>query len=441
MNKNNTLLNWRTVSKLSASFFLGLLVLTSCKKEENTIGGNINPNNLNVITSDTFNVVTYSDKLDSLESDETAIGLLGAYKDPEFGTVDCGIVTQIRLASENPNFGTVQSVDSVILSFVYAGIKYYNSVDPLTFEVFEITDNLIREDQAYYTFSNVNTTGSNLVLAGSETITPEPYKRVVVGSDTLAPQIRLTLDPAFGQLLIDNQAQMSSNDNFVNYFKGLYIKVTGVNSLNSGDGSVLYLSLEDALSKMVLYYTNSSNENRTYSFNINSKTARFNKIDFDRTGTNVELALNDKTLGQDKFYMQASSIRGVIEFPFIKDLYKDRKRIINKAVLIVPVQDYQPDGFDPTTSLFIGKVKDKNTSEFTKDYNAFNFVSYDEDNKEFRFLLTQELQAVLNGERENTAYRIYPGNFFGSSIERIIFSGANSTAKNKTRLEITYTEY
>ena len=55
--------------------------------------------------------------------------------------------------------------------------------------------------------------------------------------------------------------------------------------------------------------------------------------------------------------------------------------------------------------------------------------------------MTREIQAVLDGERENTAYRIYPGSFFGSSIERVIFSGANSSSKHKTRLEITYTEY
>ena len=78
--------------------------------------------------------------------------------------------------------------------------------------------------------------------------------------------------------------------------------------------------------------------------------------------------------------------------------------------------------------------KDKFTSEFTKDYSSFSFVNYDEDNKEFRFLMTQEIQAILNEELENTEFRIFPGSFFGSSIERIIFSGANSSSKNKTRL-------
>ena len=140
--------------------------------------------------------------------------------------------------------------------------------------------------------------------------------------------------------------------------------------------------------------------------------------------------------------MQSSSIRAIVEIPHILDFYKDRKRIINKAILIVPVQDFQPDVFDPTVSLFIAKVKTNLVSDVTLDYPNFNsFVTYDEANKEFKFLLTREIQAILNGERDNSGFRIYPGSFFGSSIERIIFSGDNSSSKHKTRLEITYTEY
>lgn len=436
------------VTKLSATFLFGAIVISSCNKEDSTVGTSINPNGLNVVTLDTFTVETYSSELDSLESDETSVSLLGAYNDPEFGLVDCGIATQIRLSSESPNFGTVTSVDSVVLSFVYSSIKYYGNIDDLTFEVYELDDELDL-DEDYYTLSPISVGLDNLVLDGPATIKPEVYTDVVVGTDTLVPQLRIKLDTTLvGRYLIDNAASsMSSNDDFTSFFKGLYIKVTDGTSLSSGDGHVVYLSLEDALSKMVIYYTNDAADNKTFSFNINNKCARFNKIDFDRTGTDVDAVLNNSDLGLEKFYMQSSSIRAVVEFPFLMDLNlsadkeTDQKRIINKAVLILPVQDFQPDVFDPTTSLFIAKIKDKYTSEFTKDYSSFSLVSYDETNKEYRFLMTQEIQAILDGERENTGFRIYPSSFFGSSIERIIFSGANSSAKYKTRLEITYTEY
>ena len=442
MRINKSLKNWRTVSKLSATFLLSIIALSSCKKEDSAVGGNLDPNGLNVFTTDTFTVKTYSEVIDSITSDETSVSLIGAYNDPEFGIVDCGVATQIRLSSESPNFGTVTSVDSVVLSFAFTSIKYYGNVKNMTFEVFEITDNLVRDDQDYYTFTPINPTGPNLVLSGTETILPKPYAKVKVGNDTLSPQLRLNLDPTFGQTLIDNVAQMSSNDAFTSYFKGLYIKVEDPNNLNPSDGSILYFSLEDALSKMVLYYTIDQSVNKTFTFNINSKCARFNKIDFDRSGTDVQNIIDNPINGAEKFYMQSSSMRAIIEIPHIMSFYKDRKRIINKAMLYVPVQDFQPDVFDPTVSLFIAKVKTHLQSDLTLDYPKFNsFVKYDEDKKEFRFLLTREIQAILNGERENTGFRIYPGSFFGSSIERIIFSGANSSSKHKTRLEITYTEY
>lgn len=440
MNREYNFKNWRIVVKLSATFLLGAFVVTSCNKEDTDLGGEINPNGLNIIKTDTVTVKTYCSELDSLETDETSISLLGRYNDPEFGTVDCGIATQIRLSSENPDFGDVSSVDSVVLSFAYSGIRYYGNVQDLTFEVYEMSND-VDIDEVYYTFSPVTTTGSNLVLPGTETIDPKVYENDVVGADTLSPQLRLNLNTSFGQYLIDNEASMASNDQFLSFFKGVYVRVSNTSTLPSGQGSVLYLSAEDALSKMVIYYTNSGNENKTFSFNINNKCGRFNKIDFDRTGTDVLAVLNNPELGQEKFYMQSSAIRATIEFPYIMDLQKDQKRIINSAVLVLPVQDFQTDVFDPTTTLFIAKVKDKFTSEFTKDYASFNFVNYNETDKEFRFLMTREIQAVLDGERENTAYRVYPGSFFGSSIERIIFSGANSSSKHKTRLEITYTEY
>ena len=70
-----------------------------------------------------------------------------------------------------------------------------------------------------------------------------------------------------------------------------------------------------------------------------------------------------------------------------------------------------------------------------------NTVTYDQTNKEYRFIMTREVQAILNGERANSGFRIYTPSFFASSVERVIFNGTNSNLKDKPRLEITYTDY
>jgi hypothetical protein len=441
MTKKNKGYNWRRVFKLSVSFLGLAIIFSACKKEVSTVGNSINPNGLNIITSDTFTVKTYSVELDSIATDETSISLLGAVKDPELGLTDCGIVTQIRLSSTSPNFGDVNqlTVDSVVLALKYDSRLNYGTLQNLNFEVYEITDQLNIDDD-YYASTPVNTNGVNLVKTGTSNKFPDVFADAIVGQDTLAPQLRLQLDPTFGDYLIANSSEMTSNDNFTTFFKGLYIKVTDASTLNPEEGTVLYFSLEDALSNMTLYYT-SGTENKTFTFNINNKCARYNKIDVDRTGTDAELVLNNTDLGQEKFYLQGTLIRPEIEFPYIMDLQKNGKVVLNYVALIVPVQDFTNDPFQPSEELFFGEVIDKYITGFIKDYPYFTTVSYDSNNKEFKFLMTQELQAVLDGDKEPGKYRMFPSNFFGSTIERTIFNGAEANLKEKTRLEITYTTY
>lgn len=453
MNKKLEIKRRRKVIKFSAAFFAISLLFVACKKEKTNIGEDLQNTSLNFVTADTFSLVTYSEEIDSMESDETSIGLLGTYNDPVFGTVDCGIVTQIVPEAFDPDFAPSESivVDSVVLALRYSSINYYGNLEPVTLEVYEITDGLIRTDQVYHTFDSPTVTGSNLIKPGFETVDPDVVAEPIVGTDTLSPQLRIQLDPQVGtDLILDAEAGLLNSDFPNSTFKGLYLKAN-MPGLNPGQGTVLYFVLEDLLSKMTIYYKVDGGATQTFDFDINSTCARYNKITYDRTGTQVELALDDKSLGDDLFYMQGGSIRSVIELPYILDFYKDttgnlQPKIINKAELILPVQDYQTDPFDPATKLFIARKVDNKISTFTADYGfggtvAGNTVAYDEDAKEFRFAMTREVQGLLNGEFENVGYRIYSPAFFASTVERIIFNGPKSELKLKPRLEITYTEY
>ncbi|UKN00633.1 DUF4270 domain-containing protein [Paracrocinitomix mangrovi] len=449
----------RRVFQLSATFFISIVLTLSCKKEETNIGNNLQGEGLNVIKSDTFTILTYTDTLDSMASDETSVSLLGYYNDPVFGSVDCGIVSQLRLSSSNPAFSANPGeviVDSVVLGLQYTSIKWYaNLGDPITVEAYEITDDLVRDDQDYYIFQEPNTTGSNLVVTGTEVIYPDVLSDVTLDNgDTLSAHLRINLDPTLlgDKLVAINEAgNMTSDDAFVSAFKGIYVKVNG-SGLAPNQGSVLYFALENPLSKVTLYFhTVSDPTSKEYDFNINSSAARYNRIEYNRTGTSVYDVLVDSTNGQNEFYTQGGSAWAVIQLPHIKELNKDSlgnedRKIINKAQLILPIQNFVSDSYDPPKTLFIARIVDKNNSEFTLDYNISNSLSsstvaYSESAKEYRFNLTLEIQAILNGEIENKGYRIYAPSFFASSIERVIFNGPNSSLKNRARLEITYTDY
>lgn len=447
----------RKVIKLSATFFALVLVLIACKKEETGIGADLQNGNLNVIVQDTFTIKTYSEEIVEMESDETSVGLLGAYNDPVFGKVNCGFVTQIVPENLDPQFTDLGefNMDSVVLALSYTSINYYANIEDIVVEVYEIDDVLTREDQDYYTSDTPTLidASNNLVLDAIEgtEIKVDFVANSIVGADTLSPQLRINLDTEVGEGLITDALDGQMGSNFqTTTFKGLYVKVA-VGGEAPGTGTVLYFNLEDILSRLTLYYTNGEGEAEEFDFRINTTTARYNKIDYDRTGTVVADALADQTLGEEAFYLQGGSVRGFIEFPHITDFYTNvdgefEPKIINNAQLILPIQDFQTGPYDPATRIFLGRVEDEKKSVFILDYSfgtavSGNTVTYDEENKEFRFLMTQEIQAILNGDLENVGYRVYASGFFASSIERIIFNGSNTSLKDRPRLEITYTEY
>lgn len=459
MNKTKQIVLGRKVSQLSATFFALMILLGACKKDETDIGSGLQGEGLNIFTTDTFELITYGELIDSMESDETSINLLGAYNDPIFGGVNCGFTTQIvpeGLTQSFPEIGDY-TMDSVVLALRFSSINYYANLDDITVEVYEIDDVLQRDDQVYHTFDKPNTVGSNLVLPGYETLTPDFVKSVVVGSDTLSPQLRIRLNTTLGdELIADSKAGLMNANFATSTFKGLYVRVSVDDGapnfgLSPGEGTVLYFALEDLLSKMTIYYHNGADIKGDFDFYINSTCARYNSIDYDRTGTIIEQTLADTTLGQKSFFTQGGAIRAVVKMPNLKNFYSNLAgefdpKIINKAVLILPIQDFQSDPFDPATSLFIARIVDSKLSTFTNDYGfgstlSGNTVTYDETNKEYRFIMTREVQALLNGDFDNVGYRIYAPAFFASSIGRTLFNGPDSELKERPRLEITYTEY
>jgi|GEM_PF-137991 len=458
MNKTKQIVLGRKV-QLSATFFALIILFGACKKEESEIGSDLQGEGLAVLITDTFALVTYPELIDSMESDETSINLLGAYNDPIFGGVNCGFVTQLVPEATTQSFPALAdlTMDSVVLSLRFASINYYANLEDITVEIYEIDDVLQRDDQTYYTFDTPTTVGPNLVLAGAGTVTPDFVKNVVVGTDTLSPQLRIHLDPSVGlDLVADSQAGLMGSDFATNTFKGLYVKVTVVDGapdfgISSGQGTVLYFALEDLLSKMTIYYHNVTDVYGNFDFYINSTCARYNLMEYDRDATTIQATLDNPDLGQDAFYTQGGAIRAVVKLPSITDFYTNAEgeydpKIINRAVLILPVQDFQSDPFDPSTSLFLARIVDDKLSTFTNDYGfgsslSGNTVTYNEDNKEFRFTMTREIQAILNGDFANVGYRIYAPAFFASTVERIIFNGPNSELKDRPRLEITYTDY
>lgn len=433
MNYNN-IEWWRKGFVLSATFLLLLLVTTtSCKKDKKLLGGNAIDQNelLNSGGVDTFSLTTYTISEDSILSDNPVRALLGTYNDPEFGSVDAGFYTQLKLSGLSPNFGDLGTivVDSFILALEYDG-SYGNATD-LTLEIFEV-DEQMYIDSSYYSHEDLAVQSENWINPGSETQTIDPNELTVVGDDTLNPQLRIPLKPSIGKQILDDSqvftADYADNNLFsANYLKGLYVKTTGTIPA-SGSGIVAHFDLISQFSKLTIYYTQDGVQ-KFFDLNINADCADYNRVTVDNSGKNVENVIAIPSLGQVEFYAQAFKSRAVVGLPTLKDLPKNI--VVHTAVLHLPVQYQTGSSYTPGTSI----------SALTKSALEFiNLGEYSSSSKEYTVDLRQYVQAYAAGDVDESELLISPSSFT-SSTDRIIFNGQNTTNKAKPKLVITYTEF
>lgn len=425
---------WRKVFGLSATFLIALFLTVSCKKKDSNLGANaLDPNSLlNSAQVDTFQLTTFTIEEDSVITDNAAFAVLGSYNDPKFGTVDASFYTQLRLSGLNPNFGDVMTivVDSTVLGLEYAG--WYGNLSQQTIEVNEVTESL-HIDSTYYCFTNKTTSATNLVEPGFENFTPNPDGITVIGADTVDTQLRIRLKNSLGQQLINEAStgtSFASNESFLEYFKGLHVKVTN-GAQASGDGGVFYFNLNDPLSKMTIYYTQDG-VNKSFDFLINSECADFNHVEINNNGKPIQTVISDTISGQSEFFAQAFKNRAVVKIPGLSNIPK--KSIIHKAQLILPVQYQTNAKYSPSYELSVAVRIDNILSGI----GVLGF--YDNYKKQYTIDITNYLQALVSEQLTTTELILSP-RFFVNSAERIIFNGPNTINKKTPKLVITYTEF
>ena len=425
--------------RLSPILLVMLIFFVSCQKNKHEIGKPAIDQDqlLNGITTDTFDLITYTINEDSAVTDNMANVLLGSYVDPKFGKVSASFYTEFRLKSLNPVFGDIGTIvyDSCVLSLQYVG--YYGDLSTQNVEVYELSDSLSM-DSVYYDFSSKPTKPGNLVANGMGAFTPKPLTNTVVDDDTLAPQLRIQLDTNFAKGIIQESTSgngtFSSNVNFQQFFKGFKVKVNNP-AQAIGKGAIFYFNINNnAASKLTIYYTQGGVK-KSYDIVINSQAADFVHIDTDHTGTPLEMVLQDSTKGQSTFYAQAFRQRAVIKIPGLDNLPKNV--VVHRADLTLPVQFQNGYRYKPGSAVSVA-ARLKFTD--TKLANLNVVGAFVESKKHFAIDLRTYTQALIADNIDNTGVVVSPV-FFRNSAERIVFNGPNTINKMKPKLILTYTTY
>ncbi len=424
--------------RLLSFFILVSVALASCKKKEYQLGSDLIDQGdlLAGSSTDTFDIITYTFAEDSIISDNAANVLLGSYKDPLFGDFDASFYTQFRLAGVDPNFGDPSTIviDSFVLGLEYLG--YYGELDDQTFEVYELTEDL-SIDSTYYSFSSAAHNGINLVPAANAVITPEPFEPTIVGEDSLTAQLRIYLDTNLAWSLINEATSgsttFSSNEEFLNFFKGLYVKVNNSGQAD-GEGAAFYFDINDPSSKATIYF-HQDTVATTYDLLINSECADFTHIEVVNTGMPVDQVLQDSTQGNQTYYAQAFQHRAAISIPGLLDLPENI--IVHRADLELPIQYQSGHKYQPGVNVSVATRADSSSTDLV---SVGVLGVYDEINKRFQIDVREYTQAIVNKTLDLTELIVSPL-YFINSAERIVFNGKNTINKVKPRLVLTYTSY
>jgi hypothetical protein len=354
----------------------------------------------------------------------------------------------MRLESDAPTFGINPVCDSIILSLVYEKV-YGDTTTRQTVKVYELAKD-IYYDSTYYSNREFLTTGTPL---GVKTFVPDAHDSITIkgtpDSGIYVPQLRIPLSLSLGQRIFNavGTTSLSDNTKFPIFFKGLYLTSTS----SSGEGSIMSFDLLNG-SKVTLYYHNSSDTlKHIYTFVIDNYCARINHFDhskFQYANSYLKSEIfGDTSKGKNVLYLQSmAGLKIRILYPYIRNLKKYGKIAINKADLIVDVDDstdVSTSKYAPPYELVL--VDEKNgvirfLTDLTSGGVTYFGGIYNSTAKEYKFNIARQIQQVIDGIEDNDGLSLLVWTADRpNTANRVVLKGTKRKTGN-LRLQITYTK-
>jgi len=336
---------------------LTLIFAQSCETDFTSLDSDVinSDNAINFETSSIeYPIVTHSRIVDPVQSNNLPSFLLGYNNHAIYGESTSSFVGQMVPDQYSPDFGDNTVLDSVILTIPYfsRGIETSDE-DDITYELDSVYGDspiklsiyrnnfFLRSFDPYGEFDDSQKYYSNGSLSDLELISqgqlegellfeindfvPSANQINLTELDTLdvpfvsqkiAPALRFRLDNSnnnYWQNLIfeneDNPVLLNEN-NFKDFFRGLYIKVEGINS----EGSMILLNLASTNTNLTIHYTSdtpitdetdTSNEDDITSYQndyvINFSGVLLNIFD---NNFSVDVSNSDEVNGDENIYLK-----------------------------------------------------------------------------------------------------------------------------------------
>lgn len=441
------ILKIKNILKLAGIACLGIIV--SCEPEADKLGSQLfeGANGTEI----PYPLIAYNqNNNDSIKANAAKLdsAAIGAFSEPVFGMQKSAYITQARLSSYSPDFGTNPVVDSAVLVLkpayaadsavvstkedeVFGTVpakkvvtsypikKYGKSGKAITINVNEVEDFLGAPADAYYSNAPV----ALGALLGSKTLNGRTSS-VKITKDTDNSElfnrdlgVRIPLDATVFQNKIVSKkgaAQLADAASFIRYFKGIAVSVA------EDDGYIFKIKPNDLA--LQIYYKNDKVENgvnsrpqSVFAMDLGSSNAHRSYITYQRSGTAAGSALNaaNAVSGDKKLFAQGMGGPGVAlkiskeTVQKLKDLYKNQKAGIVSARMVLYSDTQLWNNKYKKPSYFTVKQKSLNTflDEMTAfslnaNFNLVKAYKLSENPARYEVSITKTLKDLVEGTAE-----------------------------------------
>lgn len=425
-------------------FYLVLIfLLTSCYRESIQFEGDPPDSYTEVVKIDTITPVISTVMIDSFATGGTTTFLVGSYDDPHFGKISSRAFLQIGSPAAIGDIAQNAVFDSLVLIVHFNKYHYGDSTKAITIDVHELNETIVLgySDRLYNT-SNFSVKPSAL---GSKLITVYP---------NLTDSVIIRLDNTKGQELFSKiktrDEEISTQENFLNYFKGIRISTT------DASGGVVY-GLNGAAGSMImrLHYHNTTPfpEEKMVDFSSLANTLAFRQTLITRHGSLPDPAVSGKhelsssETSNAGYTQPATGVLMKVLFPGLRNILSTDKtlNLLHAELIIRPVQQSFTHYSLPSSLLLVQTNESNLVGSQLSDSSGQSALAgtpvidhiYGLNNY-YRFNITNFINGLLHtpGSAGNGFFIMESTPEQAAILNRAVFGDA-SQAKNKAQLSIS----
>jgi len=419
------------------ALFILILLFAGCKNGDESLGKDLLPGssvvyNRSSLEKATIRSFTYTD--DKIRVDRPGINYLGSFNDPLFGRTDASFAVQFRLLA-NPAFDATSVLDSLVLRLTYKKI-YGDTATTQTFKVYELNGDL-NYDAKYLSSFNLKSLISPTSI-GTASFIPK-FKTDSTKTDTTIQYVRFRLNSSLGSRLLKlDTLKMVSNDEFLKYFKGLYIEATPA----SRKGTLI--GIAPTSTGMGLYYHTAKKDSLFFSYSVTSGSANVAAFSHDYQRSTFSTRMNQDVFQDTLIYVQPTGGTKVkIDIPSLNKWKDSTQYVISRASITLFVDTLSTDArrYLMPSRLYLKYMDNTDTETFPKDSelsSSYYGGIYDATTASYTFNITRHLEQIIKKEVETTSLYLVHSDRSGSA-SRVVLKGGNSS--QPIQLLVKYTRY